>query len=200
MSATLVIQREYKTEHIRSFDIIGFVSMSVFLCFLLIALADGNAAWNVGGWTSSVIITCFVTSFIGFIVFLFTEFTIEHPLIDLSLFKYFNFAMANLLMLIFGLGMFGSTFLLPLYLQNSLGYTALQAGAVFLPVGLLQGCLSPISGLMADKIKPKIPAILGILLMTASMYLNSFLSLFSEQFQIMFPLFIRGIGMGHSLH
>lgn len=50
--------------------------------------------------------------------------------------------MTNLVLFIFGLGMFGSTFLIPLYLQNGLGYTALQAGAVFLPVGLLQGVVS----------------------------------------------------------
>jgi DHA2 family multidrug resistance protein len=194
--ATLIIQREYKTEQTRSFDFIGFISMSAFLCSLLIALADANAAWNIGGWTSSFILNCFVLSFISLVIFLITEFTVEHPLIDLRLLKNFNFALSNVLMFIFGLGMFGSTFILPLYLQNSLGYTALQAGAVFLPIGIIQGILSPISGLMADKVNPKIPTILGILLMAFSMYLNSFLSLFSEQVQIMLPLIIRGIGMG----
>jgi MFS transporter, DHA2 family, multidrug resistance protein len=77
-----------------------------------------------------------------------------------------------------------------------LSYTALQAGAVFLPVGLIQAFISPLAGLTADKINPKIPAIIGISLMALSMYLNSFQSLFSEHLQIMIPLIIRGIGMG----
>ena len=50
-------------------------------------------------------------------------------------------------LMIFSMGMFGSTFLLPIYLQNTLGYTAVQAGSVFLPVGIIQAIMSPISGM-----------------------------------------------------
>jgi DHA2 family multidrug resistance protein len=50
--ATMVIQREYKTEQTRSFDVIGFISMATFLCALMLALTDGNASWNTGGWPS----------------------------------------------------------------------------------------------------------------------------------------------------
>lgn len=128
--ATLVIQREYKTAKKQSFDIVGFISMSIFLSALLIALSDGTADWNTGGWTSPFIITCFTISLIGFVVFMINELNIKHPLIDLSLLKNFNFAMANIILFIFGMGMFGSTFLLPLYLQNGLGYTAFQAGSL----------------------------------------------------------------------
>ncbi len=196
MVATLVIQREYKTEHVRSFDFIGFVSVAAFLTFLLLALSEANAAWNAGGWTSSFILTCLAISAIGLVTFLITEFTVKHPLIELGLFRNFNFAIANSVLFIFGLGMFGSTFLLPLYLQDSLGYTAFQAGSVFLPVGIIQGILSPIAGLLSDKVNPKIPAILGILFLATSLYLNGFLSEYSENSQIMAALYLRGIGMG----
>ncbi len=191
-----IIQREYKTEQIRSFDFLGFVSLTVFLVFLLLALAEGNAAWNIGGWTSNFILSCFALSILGLVVFLINELSVQHPLIELDLFRDLNFGMTNLVLFIFGLGMFGSTFLLPLYLQNGLGYTAFQAGAVFLPVGLLQGAVSPISGILSDRMNPKIPAIVGIILLTLSLYLNSFLSLFSEHAQIMFPLYLRGFAMG----
>jgi MFS transporter, DHA2 family, multidrug resistance protein len=194
--ATLVIQREYRTEHTRSFDVVGFVSMSVFLTFLLLALSDGNAAWNTGGWTSPFILVSFAVAAVALLVFLTTELTIQHPLIDLGLFRDFNFAVSNIVLFVFGLGMFGSTFLLPLYLQNSLGYTALQAGSVFLPVGILQGLLSPIAGLVSDRLNPKIPALIGIALLALSLYMNAFLSLASEHHQIMLVLYIRGIAMG----
>jgi len=194
--ATAVIQREYKTEHTRSFDFIGFISMSVFLVALLLALSDGNASWNTGGWSSPFILGCFAVAAVSFTIFLTVELTIEHPLIELGLFRNFNFAVTNGILFIFGLGMFGSTFLLPLYLQNSMGYTALQTGAMFLPVGILQAITSPVSGYLSDKVNPKIPAVIGITLLGISLYLNGWLSLYSEHLQLMIPLYIRGVAMG----
>jgi len=194
--ATFVIQREYRTETTRKFDIAGFISAAVFLTSLLIALSDGNASWNTGGWTSPFIVTCFTLAFIGFVAFLLIELNTVHPLIDLGLLKNFNFAMANLVLFIFGMGMFGSTFLLPLYLQNGLGYTAFQAGSLFLPIGLLQGTMAPLAGSLADRINPKIPALFGISLLSASLYVNRYLSLYSMTSSIMVSLYLRGLGMG----
>ncbi|MGA2586844.1 MAG: DHA2 family efflux MFS transporter permease subunit [Candidatus Aminicenantales bacterium] len=196
ITATVLIQREYRSERIRSFDIVGFLSVAVFLSFLLLALTNGNATWNTGGWTSTFILTCFALAAVGLTVFLIVEFTVKHPLIDLSLFKYQNFGMSNLALFVFGLGMFGSTFLMPLYLQNSLGYTALQAGLLFLPLGILQGMISPVAGFLSDRVNPKIPAFIGISMMAGSFYLNHFLSLYSEQTQILTSFALRGIGMG----
>jgi DHA2 family multidrug resistance protein len=194
--ATAVIQREYKTERARSFDVLGFVSLAVFLIALLLALSDGNASWNTGGWTSPFIVSCFLISALGLMVFLVVEFNVEHPLIELNLMKNFNFGVTNAILFIFGLGMFGSTFLLPLYLQDSLGYTALQAGAVFLPVGILQAVTAPIAGIVSDKLNPKIPAALGLVLLALSLYMNGSLSLYSMHRDIMIPLIIRGFAMG----
>jgi len=196
MFATLVIQREYKSEHVRSFDFIGFISMTAFIGSLLLGLSEGNAAWNTGGWTSPFILTCFFISAISLVVFLVAETLVEHPFVELNLFKDFNFAFTNAILFIFGLGMFGSTFLLPLYLQNSMGYTAFQSGMFFLPVGLIQGAVAPITGIVSDKFSPKIPAVIGIVLLAVSMYMNSFLSLFTEHAQIIIPLYIRGFAMG----
>jgi DHA2 family multidrug resistance protein len=194
--ATITIQREYKTERIRSFDLAGFLSVAVFLTFLLLALTNGNSSWNTGGWTSTYILTCFALAAVGLVVFLIVEFSVKHPLIELSLFKNHNFSISNFILFIFGLGMFGSTFLLPLYLQNALGYTAFQAGLVFLPVGILQGFISPLAGLLSDRLNPKIPAVVGIILLASSFYLNHFLSLFSEPAQIALPLYLRGLALG----
>ncbi len=196
MFAAIVILREHKSEDIRSFDVLGFIALAAFLTSLLLALSNGNSAWNTAGWHSTYIRTCFAISGIALIVFLVTDFNVKNPLIELGLFKNFNFAVSNVLMFLFGFGMFGSTFLLPIYLQNSLGYTALQAGLVFLPVGLLQMISAPVAGKFADKISPKIPAILGIALMAFTFYQFSFLSFLSEKREIAVPLYLRGIAMG----
>jgi DHA2 family multidrug resistance protein len=193
---TMIIQREYRTEKTRKFDLVGFISMSVFLTSLLLALADGNAAWNTGGWTSNFILSCFAISIIGFVIFIITEFTVEHPIVDLRLLKDRNFAVANLMMFIFGMGLFGSTFLLPLYLQDSLNYTAFQAGLVFFPIGIIQAFISPIAGQLTDRANPKVAVLIGIIFTALSFYYYTFFSLTTEYSQIMLPLYFRGLGLG----
>jgi DHA2 family multidrug resistance protein len=191
----MVIQREYKIQSGRSFDIVGFLAVVLFLAPLLIALSDGIASWNTGGWTSPFILTCFALSLIGLVIFLSVEFNVRDPLIELRLLKNFNFGMSNLVLFIFGMGMFGSTFLLPLYLQNGLGYTAFQAGSLFLPLGLIMAVMGPISGVLSDKINPKIIAVMGIALLALSLFVNYYLSLFSMTSDIMVSLYLRGFGM-----
>ena len=194
--ATIIIQREYINKIIKKFDLIGFISAIIFLPLLLYALVEGNAATNAEGWTAPYVLICFGISAIALAVFITAEFTVKDPLMDLRLLSNHNFGIANMIMFIFGVGMFGSTFLLPLYLQNSLGYTAIQAGAVFLPVGIIQGIVAPISGLVGDKLHPKIPIVLGILLLAFSFYLNTSFSFLTEHKYIMTILYIRGFAMG----
>ncbi len=194
--ATYVIQREYKSANKSPFDFAGFLSVATFLTFLLIAFSDGNADWNTGGWTSPLILSCFAIAIVALIVFLIIELTIRHPLVDLSLLKHYNFGMGNLILFIFGMGMFGSTFLLPLYLQNALGYTAYQAGSLFLPIGLIMAISGPVAGKLSDKVNPKYLAFFGIIMMSLSLFINRTLSLFSETSTIMLSLYIRGVGMG----
>jgi drug resistance transporter, EmrB/QacA subfamily len=194
--ATIVIQREYINKKIRSFDAVGFFSVSIFLPFLLYALSEGNAQTNSAGWSAPYILVCFAISLVAFAVFLTAELTVKEPLIDLRLLVNHNFAYANLIMFIFGIGMFGSTFLLPLYLQNSLGYTAIQAGAVFLPVGIIQGAMAPLAGLYGDKTNAKIPILIGVIVLAFSFFLNSKLSFLTEHGYIMLALYLRGFAMG----
>jgi len=196
MLATAIIQKEFRNKNKRSFDLIGFISVSIFLPVLLYALTEGNAATNSGGWHSPIILICFAVAALSFTVFLVTEFTVKEPLIELRLLGDYNFGISALVMFIFGIGMFGSTFLIPLYLQNSMGYTAIQAGAVFLPLGFIQGIVAPFAGIFSDKINPKIPILTGTLLLALSFYLNSSMSYQTELDYIMMTLYIRGLAMG----
>jgi DHA2 family multidrug resistance protein len=194
--ATIIIQQEYVHPQKRSFDYIGFISISIFLPFILYALTEGNAETNTGGWESPHVLFCFAISAIALAVFLTAELTVKEPLIDLSLLGNYNFGITNIIMFIFSVGMFGSTFLLPLYLQNSLGYTAVMAGAVFLPVGIIQGIMAPTSGFLANKINPKIIILVSIIVLAFSFYLNSLLSPLTEHDFIMLSLYMRGFAMG----
>jgi DHA2 family multidrug resistance protein len=193
---SFIVLREHKPAPEGGFDIVGFLSLTVGLTALLLALSSGNSAWNTGGWTSNFILACFALAVLGLGLFLIAEFNVQHPLIKIKLFENFNFAVSNAVLFIFGLGMFGANFLVPIYLQNSLDYTPFQAGLVFLPVGLLLAVTAPFAGMFADKSDARIPVVLGLLLLAFSFYKFSFLSLFSMKAQILFPLYLRGIAMG----
>ncbi len=194
--ATAIIQKEFRHPRTPSFDAIGFISISIFLPVLLYALTEGSATTNSMGWHSPVVLGCFAVSIIALAVFLVAEMLVKEPLIDLSLFRNYNFAISCLIIFIFGIGMFGSTFLLPIYLQNSLGYTAIQAGAVFLPIGIIQGITGPLSGVIANRTSPKVPILVGAILLAISFYMNYFLSYLTEHSYIMASLYIRGLAMG----
>ncbi len=194
--ATIVIQREYKNLKLRSFDLIGFISVATFLPLTLYALSEGNAATNSSGWSAPYILICFAVAIIALAVFITQELTVKEPMIDLRLLKDRNFGLSTLTLMIFSMGMFGSTFLLPIYMQNSLGYTAVQAGSVFLPVGIIQGIVSPLSGRVSDKFSAKLPIIIGVVLLALSFYMNSFLSFLTERSYIMLSLYVRGFALG----
>jgi DHA2 family multidrug resistance protein len=196
MIFTIIIQAEHKSMFRRKFDFIGFASVSIFLPLILYTLSEGNAVSNSAGWHAPYILFCGAISVIALAVFITAELTIKEPLIDLKLLKNRNFGLGGVIMLFFALGMFGSTFLMPIYLQNSMGYTALQAGSVFLPVGIIQGIVAPISGRISDKLNPKLPGLVGVILLSFSFYLNTKLSFLSEMHSIMVSLYIRGFSMG----
>jgi DHA2 family multidrug resistance protein len=196
MIVAFVVLREHRPAPGRNFDLVGFLSLGVGLTALLLALADGNSAWNTGGWTSTFILTSFFIAFVGLGVFLATELIVAHPLIEIQLFRNFNFTLSNIILFSFGVGMFGANFLLPIYLQNSLGYTPFQAGLVFLPVGVLLGLTAPFAGMFTDRWDGRVPILIGLGIMALTMYQFSFLSLLSEKWQIMLPLYLRGFGMG----
>lgn len=196
MFATIIIQKEYIKPIKHSFDFVGFISVSIFLPVILYALTEGNAATNTAGWSAPYILVCFAIAIIALAVFITTELTIKEPIIDLRLLKNRNFAIANLIMFIFSVGMFGSTFLLPMYLQNSLNYTAIMAGSVFLPVGIIQGITAPFAGVFGDKTDAKIPITIGVIALAISFFLNGYLSFLTEHNFIMLSLYLRGFALG----
>jgi len=193
---TIIIQKEYKNPRTGNFDLIGFISVLLFVPLVIYALSQGTAVTNSEGWSAPHILICFVISALAFTLFVTRELSIENPLIDLRLLGNYNFGMSNIVLIIFSMGMFGSTFLLPLYLQNSMGYSALQAGSVFLPVGIIQGFMSPVAGRISDKFNPKTPIMLGVTILAISFFLNSKLSYLTEHHFVMTSLYLRGFGMG----
>lgn len=193
---TAILQKEYKTNTIQPFDIPGFITSGIFLPVFMYGLSEVNSSTNTQGWNSPVVLGSMWISAVMFVLFIYFELTVKHPLINLRLFKDRNFALSNLMIFIFGIGMFGSTFLIPLYLQNNLGYSAFQAGMFFIPVGIIQGFCSPLAGALSQRMNSKILIAAGLVLMSVSFYLNFYLSFLTEKWYVMMSLYLRGVGMG----
>lgn len=192
LAALWILSRSEVQRPAPRFDFTGFISFSLFLAFLLVALAQGQRE----GWESDYILSCFGISAIGLIVFLISYLTLEDPLIDLRLFTNVNFLMASIVNFVRAVAIFGSMFLLPLFLQNLLDYTALRTGIILAPTAISVAIVSPFSGLISDRIGPKIPLFLGTVLVAYSLYMYRDLSLRADYWFLFWPQVIRGAGLG----
>lgn len=176
----------------KPFDFWGFSFLTLFLVGVLLGVSKGSKE----GWTSLFIMSCFVISFLGFIGFMLVETHIDNPIVDLSLFKIPTFATASIITVARSIGLFGSIFLIPLFVQQQMGYTAMQSGLLMLPSSLFMIIIFPICGAMADKVGPRIPSIIGIIITAYSLYLYKDISLVMTPWALIYPMMIRSIGMG----
>lgn len=193
---SLFIQKEWRKEEKTPFDWIGLVTVILFMPLSIYALARGNSPTNPHGWASPDIVICFCVAAVALIAFIVRELHTKYPMLDLRLLGERNFGVSMAAMFIFVIGMFGGTYLLPLYMQKGLGYTAIMAGSVFLPVGLIQGLLSTISGFLTRYLRTLPLIFAGILIMALSFYLASRFTAQTTHRHILGVLYLRGLGMG----
>ena len=116
-------------------------------------------------------------------------------MLDLSLFRNPTFAGANTVMALVGLAMFGIFFFNSLFLQNVLGYSAIQTGATFLPMTLLIILVAPVAGRFTDRIGPRWLMVAGMTLLTGSLLLFGTLDAKSSFWDILPGLLVGGLGM-----
>lgn len=92
----------------------------------------------------------------------------EHPLVDLRIFQARAFAMGAVVAFVYGMGLFGSTYLVPVFMQTALHFTPSAAGAALLPAGLVLAVVIPVAGRLADRIAPYRLVCAGLVLLAAS--------------------------------
>lgn len=192
----VIILKDWKKENIGRFDTLGFICALVFMPLTVFGLARGNSSSNPLGWHEPLVIGSFIIAAVGFAAFIFTELKTKSPLLNIRLLRDRTFGVSMLIVFLFSMGMFGVSFLLPLFLQNGLGYTAIMVGSVFLPVGIIQGILGPLSGFVSRKFGYLSLVIPGITIMIISLMLISMFNLETSHTTIMIALYLRGFGMG----
>jgi MFS transporter, DHA2 family, multidrug resistance protein len=175
----------------RPFDVWGFVFLSIFLLSFLLGISRGETE----GWASRYIMICAALSVFSFIGFLITESLVKDRIMDLGLFKYPVFSVSMLISAIRSVALFGGIFLLPLFLQQLKGLTAIQSGLIMFPGSLMIAVVMPIVGWLSDKSSPRFLSFIGMLLLGFSMFLYKDISIYSSTWDIIFPTLIRGVGM-----
>ncbi len=173
-------------------DKVGLVLLVVWIGALQLVLDLGKEHdW----FDSSLIVALAVTAVVGLAVFLIWELTEAHPVVDLRLFARRNF-WASTLAVSVGYGVFfGNVVLVPLWLQQFMGYTATDAGMIMAPVGLLAIVLSPVVGRTVMKVDPRRYATAAFLTFSLVLWLRSRFNTQADFGTIMIPTLVQGVAM-----
>jgi EmrB/QacA subfamily drug resistance transporter len=187
----LLIDETRDTSQEQRLDLAGLVSSGVGLFSLTYALIESNDY----GWTSARIVGAFAVAAVGLAAFVVLELRQRLPMLDLSLFRSGTFAGANTVVLLVALAMFGVLFFVSLYMQNILGYSALQAGAAFLPMTALIVGIAPLAGRFSDRVGSRWLMAGGMALVGLQLLYFSRLGAHESYWALVPGLLAGGIGM-----
>ena len=148
-------------------------------------------------WFSShFIVALAVLAVIGLGGLIIRELKATDPVIDLSVFKYRSYAVGTFLMTIVGFVLYGSTVLLPLLMQELLGYTATHAGVTNLPRGMASFLFMPVVGILVGKVDSRKLLVVGLIATAGAMFSLSFFNLDVGFWNFWGPLTLQGAGLG----
>jgi EmrB/QacA subfamily drug resistance transporter len=187
----LVIRESRDTSEEQRLDVPGLLASGVALFALTFALIEANAY----GWGDPVIIGLFTLAAVGLAAFVWLELRQRIPMLDLSLFRSSTFAGANVVALLVTLAMFGVFFFMSIYMQNVLGYSAVETGAAFLPMTILIILIAPAAGKFSDRIGSRWLMTAGMTLLAVALVLFSRLDLDSGFWDILPGLIVGGLGL-----
>jgi DHA2 family multidrug resistance protein len=190
---TWLIYRRRETPTARlPIDKVGLGLLILWVGAMQILLDKGK---DLDWFNSSFIVTLAIIAIIGFVVFLVWELTDEHPIVDLSLFRGRNFSVSTIAMLV-GYGLyFGTVVLLPLWLQQYMGYTATLAGVVLAPVGVLAILLTPLVGRFLSRTDPRWIVTLSFLVFGLVMFMRSHFNTQADIGTLLVPTVIQGAAL-----
>ena len=176
-------------------DWLGIGLLAVGISSLQFVLEKGQEEdW----FSSSLIVTLSVTAVFGIFLFIWRQLEYKYPIVELRVLKNGNLRIGVILSFIMGFGLFGSTFIIPLYTQTLLGWTAQQSGVLQLPSTLFVAIMMPV---VAQLIQRGVPQKILIAIGMGVFFIYSYLSYGiltpdTSAGNFFWPLIIRGFGLG----
>jgi EmrB/QacA subfamily drug resistance transporter len=190
-AAYLFIDESRDTSREQRPDVPGLVTSTLGLFALTYGLIEANEY----GWTSARILASFAIATVSLVAFVLLERHQRLPMLELDLFRNKAFTGANTVMLLVGLAMFGIFFYVSLYVQQVLGYSAIQAGASFLPWTILIILLAPQAGRLSDKYGPRPFVTSGMIVITGSLIVFARMGLHESFWGLLPAMLLGGVGM-----
>jgi MFS transporter, DHA2 family, multidrug resistance protein len=180
-----------KLELLRQGDWPGIITMAIGLSALQTVLEEGNK----DDWFGSpFIVRLTVIAVVALTLFLVIEFTTEKPLLNLRLLFRRNFGFGIVANFLLGVALYGSVYILPVYLSRIQGYNAEQIGMVLAWTGLPQLLLIPLVPMLMKRIDARIVIGIGFVLFSASNFMNIYMTVDYASDQLFWPNVVRAIG------
>ena len=174
------------------FDWWGLIFMVGFLGALEYVLEEGPR----NDWLQDDTIALLATvSFVSAVAFFMRVLTARDPIVDLSAFSNRNFALGSLFSFVLGIGLYGLTYLYPVYLGQIRGYDALMIGETMFVSGLAMFLTAPIAGRLASKIDPRYLLMAGFLAFAIGTWQMTGLTKDWDFYELLWPQIFRGVGM-----
>ncbi len=186
------IPNDTSHQNAEQFDYPGAVTFLLGLGSLLLGLNQGGE-W---GWTSIPILALLLSAIIMLALFIYIEKHVSHPMLDLNLFKQLPFSLTAASAVINYIGVYSSIFLMPYYLIQGRGFSPAQAGLILTAQPVIMAVIAPISGTLSDRIGTRLPAVVGMAVLSAGLYSLSRLTAQSSIESMMLALAIVGLGTG----
>ena len=173
-------------------DRMGLFLLVVWVGALQLILDKGK---ELEWFASPLICVLAVVTVVAFVYFVIWELTAAHPVVDLTLFAQRNFTSGTIALSVAYGVFFGTVVLLPLWLQNTMGYTATWAGVASAPVGILAIILSPVVGKLLARHDPRPIATIAFLIFALISYMRAQFNTSVDLYAVMLPTFIQGAAM-----
>jgi len=147
---------------------------------------------------TTYIIVLSIMAVVSGILFIRRQLNVEHPILNIRLLKHSRFAIGTFFGFVQGFGLYSSVFIIPVFCQGMLGYTAQQTGWLMLPGGIATGIAMPIVGkiLKGGKVSPVFLAAIGFSTFIIFVWTLSGMTLATGADAFFYPLIVRGVGMG----
>ena len=177
---------------LKNFDWTGLGGMAAFLGGLEYVLEEGPAK---GWFDEDIIVITAAISAIGAVVFFWRALTARQPIVDLSAFGNRNFWTGSLFSFVMGVGLYGLTYLYPVYLARVRGFSSLQIGETMFVTGIAMFLTAPIAGKLSSKFDPRLMIALGFAGFSLGTWQASFISKDWDFWELLAPQILRGVSL-----
>lgn len=191
----MFVLRERRAPIVRPLDVPGLILSTLGFASLVYGTAEAGDS----GWGSLTVLGFLGFGLLCMVLLVIVELGSEAPLLDLRLFRDWNFTCGNLLTWTLQIGMFGALFLLPIFLQSLRGLSPVQAALVLMPSALITALMLPVGGILVDRLGAKPVIITGVIALTLTSWALSHLTLQTSFWTLQFWLLGRSVALSFTL-